>query len=131
MKRSIQRENYILYAGILSDRKGYNRLIEAFSKIAAKYPDWKIKFAGNGEIEKGKSLAVKFGIEQQTEFLGWIAGNTKESIFQHASILLFAPVWGRKDFPIGSNRCNCLWNSCHYNSCRRIRKSFSTTVLML
>ena len=99
VKRSIQRENYILYAGILSDRKGYNRLIEAFSKIAAKYPDWKIKFAGNGEIEKGKSLAVKFGIEQQTEFLGWIAGNTKESIFQHASIYCL-PSWG-EGFPMG------------------------------
>lgn len=44
-------------------------------------------------------MAVKFGIEQQTEFLGWIAGNTKESIFQHASIYCL-PSWG-EGFPMG------------------------------
>ena len=27
--------------------------------IAYKYPDWKVVFAGNGEIEVGKSLAKK------------------------------------------------------------------------
>lgn len=98
-KRSDQRDKYILYAGILSDRKGYNRLMEAFSKIATKYSDWKIVFAGNGEIDKGKTLAIQFGIEQQTIFLGWITGSDKENVFQHASIYCL-PSWG-EGFPMG------------------------------
>lgn len=99
VNRSSQKENYILYAGILSDRKGYNRLLKAFSQIASKHPDWKIIFAGNGEIDKGRALAIQFKIEQQTIFLGWISGDTKEDIFQHASIYCL-PSWG-EGFPMG------------------------------
>lgn len=99
VKRSSVKENYILYAGILSDRKGYNRLIEAFAKIASKYPDWKIIFAGNGDIEKAKTLSVDFKVEKQTVFLGWVSGDVKEGIFQHAAIYCL-PSWG-EGFPMG------------------------------
>ena len=94
------KKNIILYAGTLNDRKGYNRLLKGFSLIAKKYPTWKIVFAGNGEIEKGKELQKELNINKnQVEFLGWITGKEKEKAFQEASIYCL-PSWG-EGFPMG------------------------------
>lgn len=76
----------ILYAGTINQRKGYADLIKAFSRIASKYPNWKVFFIGNGEIEKGKELARSLQAESQIEFLGWISGSRKDEIFRKASI---------------------------------------------
>ena len=81
-----EKTNRILYAGAINARKGYADLIKAFAKIANRFPEWKIVFAGNGEIEKAKILAKEFNIEKQTEFLGWVSGENKSKIFQEASV---------------------------------------------
>lgn len=95
-----KKEKIILYAGMLSDRKGYNRLLYAFSSIAKKYPEWKLVFAGNGEIDKAKKLQHELNIpDNQVDFLGWVSGNEKECIFQKASIYCL-PSWG-EGFPMG------------------------------
>jgi glycosyltransferase involved in cell wall biosynthesis len=94
-----KREKNILYTGTLIDRKGYNRLIMAFSKIAHLHPAWKLIFAGNGEVDKGKQLAKELKIETQTEFLGWITGERKIQVLQQASIYCL-PSWG-EGFPMG------------------------------
>ena len=52
-----EREKYILFAGTLTHRKGYDDLIKAFSQVSPKHPEWRLKLAGNGEIEEGKRLA--------------------------------------------------------------------------
>lgn len=80
------KQNIILYAGTVNKRKGYADMIKAFAKIASQYPDWKIVFAGNGEIDNGKKLAKELGIESQTQFLGWINGKDKDKAFKEASI---------------------------------------------
>lgn len=80
------RKRNILYAGTVNERKGYADLIKAFSKIAVNYKDWKVVFAGNGEIEQGKSLAQKLEIDNQVDFLGWISGEQKDEVFREASI---------------------------------------------
>ena len=95
-----KRENVILFAGTLIERKGYNRLIQAFSKISAKYPDWKLVFAGNGAIDKAKELCREFGVsEDQVQFLGWVSGSDKINAFQRASIYCL-PSNG-EGFPMG------------------------------
>lgn len=80
------KQHIILYAGTVNKRKGYADMIKAFAKIASQYPDWKIVFAGNGEIDNGKKLAKELGIESQTQFLGWINGKDKDKAFKEASI---------------------------------------------
>ena len=77
---------FILFSGTLYKGKGYQDLIHAFAEIAYKYPMWKVVFAGNGEIDEGKNLSRKLGIEQQIEFAGWVSGTEKESLFRNASI---------------------------------------------
>lgn len=75
----------ILYAGTINQRKGYADLIRAFAKVAPKHPDWKITFAGNGEIEQARTLAMDLGIEGQIEFLGWVNGESKDKAFKQVS----------------------------------------------
>ncbi len=82
----VQKQNYILYAGTVNARKGYADMIKAFAKIANKYPDWKIVFAGNGEIEEGKTLSKELNIENQVVFLGWVNGADKDRAFKEATI---------------------------------------------
>lgn len=77
---------YILFAGTLIPAKGYADLITAFARIAGKYPDWSVVFAGNGEVEQGKALAKELGIENQTFFPGWVNGEAKEKVFGEASV---------------------------------------------
>jgi len=95
-----KRENVILFAGTLIERKGYNRLLQAFSKISSKYPDWRLEFAGNGAIEKAKGIQQELGIpENQVAFLGWVSGSEKIETFQRASIYCL-PSNG-EGFPMG------------------------------
>ena len=84
--KQYSKKKQILYAGTINARKGYADMIKAFALIAKEYPDWQIVFAGNGEIDKGKALAEKLGIAEQTIFLGWINGESKDKAFKEASI---------------------------------------------
>jgi glycosyltransferase involved in cell wall biosynthesis len=66
----IKKENIILAVGRLNDAlKGFDRLIEAFSKIYA--PDWKLVFAGGDEEgEQLQQQAKKLGISDRVNYLG-------------------------------------------------------------
>lgn len=57
------------------------------------------RFAGNGEIEKARSMAVELCIENQVEFKGWISGIEKVRVFQEASIYCLAS--DGEGFPMG------------------------------
>lgn len=79
-------DHSILYAGVLSSRKGYELLIRAFATIAARFPQWRLVFAGSGEIDRAKALAEELGIASQVEFKGWVTGDVKDSLFRKASV---------------------------------------------
>lgn len=91
--------NKILYAGTLNQRKGYVDLLKGFAKIAKKYPNWIVEFAGNGEIEKGKVIAKDLGIENQVHWLGWIEGEEKDRAFCTATVFCL-PSYA-EGFPMG------------------------------
>ena len=84
------RKKEILFAGRLDQNKGWYDVINAFSKIASKYKDWKLVFAGNGEVEQAKALAKQNGISKQCDFLGWVNGEQKKKAFLSASGLCLA-----------------------------------------
>jgi len=77
---------YILFIGILTKRKGYHDLINAFQKISFIYPEWKLVLAGNGEIEEAKKLAHKLSISDKVSCLDWITDSEKDNVFRNASI---------------------------------------------
>lgn len=76
----------ILFSGTLYEKKGYKDLLRAFHLISGDFPDWKIIFAGNGEINEGKRLSDELGIIEQVVFCGWIEGEEKDRAFKEASI---------------------------------------------
>lgn len=80
----------ILFAGTLNSNKGYADLIKGFAKIAQKHSDWKVVFAGNGQVEQAKALAQSLDIENQCQFLGWVNGEQKDAAFRRASVLCLA-----------------------------------------
>jgi len=80
------KKKQILYAGTLNERKGYWDLIKAFSLIHGKYPEWRIVFAGNGEISKATERASSAGVLGQTNFLGWINGQEKDRVFKESMV---------------------------------------------
>lgn len=98
-RREDIRENYILFAGTIIPRKGYETLLRGFALIAPKYPDWIVVFAGNGEIDNAKNIAKELQIENQVKFLGWVSGEAKEKAFQQASIYCLAS--DGEGFPMG------------------------------
>lgn len=80
------KKKQILSAGVVNARKGYKDLIKGFATIAGNHKDWKVVFAGSGEIEEGRAVAKELGIESQVEFLGWVAGEAKDRVFRETSI---------------------------------------------
>ncbi|MBR5535131.1 MAG: glycosyltransferase family 4 protein [Clostridia bacterium] len=47
----IEQENTIISIGRLEPQKDFKTLISAFEKIAEKYPDWKVKIFGKGDMK--------------------------------------------------------------------------------
>lgn len=86
ISNNVEKTKTILYAGTLIDRKGYKDLIRSFAIIAISYPEWKVIFAGNGEINKGLQLSKELNIEQQVLFKGWVSGDEKNQLFREANI---------------------------------------------
>ena len=82
--RTDLRKKNILFAGTIIPRKGYADLIKGFAPIAPKHPDWKITFAGNGEIERAKEIAKEVHIENQVNIHGCLNGKEKKKAFQSA-----------------------------------------------
>lgn len=82
-----QKKRLIIFAGVLDQNKAPEILLNAWSKIYTKYPDWKVSFMGNGAVEKNVNLAKQLGLTDCTEFTGYITGEPKKERFLHASIL--------------------------------------------
>lgn len=97
-----KRMKYILFAGTLCHRKGFETLIKAFGRIARKYPEWSVVLAGNpkeNQDEKTmKTLPRELGIESQIIFPGWVSGDEKDKLFKEASIFCLASY--REGFPM-------------------------------
>lgn len=64
----------LLAAGRLSREKGFDLLIEAFAKLADRYPDWSLVIAGEGVERAHLSAQIKaLGLSERVQLLGFIA----------------------------------------------------------
>ena len=69
----------LLYVGRLSYEKGPDRLLQAWSTLAAKHPSWKLSFIGDGPLESQlKHRCHELSLDNQVEFLGW-----QEDVWSH------------------------------------------------
>lgn len=80
------RSKTVLFAGALIERKGYADLIEAFAEVKNRNSEWRLVFAGNGDIEKGRQLATRLNIQDKIIFSGWVSGSKKDLLFRNSSV---------------------------------------------
>lgn len=80
------RTNTVFYAGKLESRKGYRYLLEGFAAVAAKIPEWRLEFAGNGEVEEAKALAESLGIAERVTIHGWVERSTMLQMLSRARV---------------------------------------------
>jgi len=68
----------LLYVGRLSREKGIDRLLEVWSQIHSKYPEWRLMIAGEGS-EKDRWLRSQAELQQSSvvdssiDWLGWVS----------------------------------------------------------
>ena len=151
-KQDLPKKKQILYAGTLNQRKGYSVLLKAFASISSKFPDWRLVFAGNGEIELARAIARDLKIEGQCDFLGWISGEAKHTVFSQSSVfclpsfaegfpmavldawsyrlpVITTPVGGIPDFAVDGSNC-MLFEPGNVNVLERHLKSLLSSAVM-
>lgn len=94
-----KRPKYVLFAGTLTERKGYADLIRAFASIVDEIQEWELWLAGNGEVDVANKLATELGIQNRVKTLGWISGEMKDCVFRNASVYCL-PSYS-EGFPMG------------------------------
>ena len=78
--------NTVLAVGRLTYQKGFDRLLDAWSRIAHQFPGWKLVFAGDGELrDELTAQARKLGIMDSVHFPGNIKDMT--ACYKAASIV--------------------------------------------
>lgn len=76
----------ILFLGRLDARKSPDVLLHASKEVLERFPDSKVVFGGDGEIEKNRRLAEDLGIADRCEFHGWVSGDEREALFSRAGV---------------------------------------------
>jgi len=79
----------ILFVGRLNHIKGPDLLLEAFAKLARRYPDHHLVFIGpdNGMQAVLKSMVRQEGLENRVHFLGYLGGRDKSQAYHAADFL--------------------------------------------
>jgi glycosyltransferase involved in cell wall biosynthesis len=62
----------ILFLGTLGERKGAHDLIAALGRMSPAAGEWRIHFAGPGDLDRFRAEAAAAGIADRVEFLGWL-----------------------------------------------------------
>ncbi len=77
----------VLFLANLIERKGAWLLLEAFERIASKYPDCKLRFAGSGVGEAAlKARAARSAVADRIEFLGKVPRDRVAEVMQTATV---------------------------------------------
>lgn len=76
----------VLFLGRLDARKSPDVLLRASGEVLERFPQTKIVFGGDGEVEKNRRLAEELGIADRCEFRGWVTGQEREALFGRAAL---------------------------------------------
>ena len=76
----------VLFLGRLDARKSPDVLLRASRDVLKRFPETKVIFGGDGEIEKNEALAKELGIADRCEFHGWVSGDDREALFERAAV---------------------------------------------
>lgn len=88
--REVPSGTLILFMGRLNPIKGPDLLLDAFTMVAAEFPDARLVFAGPDE-GLGETLvqeAEMHGLCNRVHFLGFVSGAEKSAVYRAASLLV-------------------------------------------
>jgi glycosyltransferase involved in cell wall biosynthesis len=79
----------ILFMGRLNPIKGPDLLVEAFARIAQRYPSYLLVLAGPNEgMEAGlRETVQRYGIAERVRFVGYVGGKEKIAAYRAATLL--------------------------------------------
>lgn len=81
------REPFILSVGRLIERKGFDRLIDAFALIAPDFPDYSLKIIGEGPDEAVlKAEAEQSGVASRIDFMGGVCDGDLTALYQRCTL---------------------------------------------
>lgn len=82
----------ILNLGRLSYQKNQKTLLRSFSRIAADFPQWKLRLVGDGEERKSLiELTENLSLAEQVEFAGSVVDTSSEYV--NANLFCFPSLW--------------------------------------
>ncbi|MFH2085371.1 MAG: glycosyltransferase family 1 protein, partial [bacterium] len=82
-KYGLQQKRYLLFVGSLQPRKNLVTLIEAFSLVGARFPDYKLVLAGGvgWMAEEILSAPTRFGVQDKVVFTGRVSDQDLQSLY--------------------------------------------------
>jgi glycosyltransferase involved in cell wall biosynthesis len=87
VQNNAEKENYILYTGVLRARKGLFDLINCAEHVIKEHPDMKFLLSGRGPFLKKLEQEVQLrGLQEKVVFLGYIDRRKLIEIYQNATI---------------------------------------------
>lgn len=93
-KSEASKDKVIVTVGSLQEKKNHKLLIETFSKLTNKYPDYKLVIYGDGELRDSLTEFIrKLNIEDKVELPGFV-NNINESISKASMFVLSSNVEG-------------------------------------
>jgi glycosyltransferase involved in cell wall biosynthesis len=82
-------DGLILYVGSLIERKGIDRLLEAFSRIAANHPSARLRIVGDGPLRKSlEQKTAQAGLQSRVEFAGFVEPADIPSEYAQAAVFV-------------------------------------------
>lgn len=76
----------ILFLGRLGQRKGAYDLVDALAILQREGVTATLKMGGDGEIEQVREHALRAGVGDQVQFLGWVRGADKQRLLDDATV---------------------------------------------
>ncbi|MHA3793405.1 glycosyltransferase family 4 protein [Sphingomonas sp. YL-JM2C] len=82
-------EPFILSVGRLVERKGFDRLIDAFAVVAPEFPAYRLKIAGHGGDEAAlKARAAASGAADRIDFLGGVDDAALTDLYRRCTFFI-------------------------------------------
>lgn len=74
----------LLFLGLVGRRKGVYELLPAMKQVVDEAIPTHLVIGGNGEVEGAKDMVQELRLDQHVELAGWVSGDAKARLFQHA-----------------------------------------------
>jgi glycosyltransferase involved in cell wall biosynthesis len=79
-------EPHIVCLGKIGARKGTFELVQAFARLASRYPHWRLICAGDGEVDELRAAAEQAGLRDRVLIPGWVGPVRARQIISTATI---------------------------------------------